>query len=276
MSSLTIRIFADMIRFVLLALFCFILYSCRSTRDITYFQEGNATERRVVFPNFDSVKNKMPSYEAIIQPNDILAIYVSSLSPEASAFFNETNTPDQSNSAFATRTSVGYLVDIDGNIEIPLVGEVKVGGLSTQIAKDTITNRLQNFLQSPTVRIYFENFRVTILGEVSRPGVFTVTNEKLSLTEAIGLAGDLTIYGDRKNVMIIREENGEKQFVSVDITSRDFFNSPYYYLHSNDVLYVEPVKARVAQSDNFYRVAPLVMSTITLATVILLRFVNDN
>jgi polysaccharide export outer membrane protein len=126
------------------------------------------------------------------------------------------------------------------------------------------------------VRIYFENFRFTLLGEVARPGVYTVTNEKISITEAIGMAGDLTIYGDRKNILLIREENGQKQFVNIDITGREFFQSPYYYLHSNDVLYVEPVKARIAQSDNFYRVAPLVMSTITLGAVILLRFVNDN
>jgi polysaccharide export outer membrane protein len=264
-----------MIRSILYFLFILILSGCRSTSDITYFQEDQTTTRRVVFPNFDTAKNKLPTFEAIIQPNDILAIYVSSLSPEASSFFNETNTPDQSTSTFQTRTSIGYLVDASGNIEMPLIGEVKMGGLTTQVARDTLTKRLEQFLLSPTVRIYFENFRVTILGEVSRPGVFTVTNEKLSLTEAIGMAGDLTIYGDRKNIMVIREEGGEKKFNSVDLTSRNLFQSPYYYLHSNDVLYVQPVKARVAQSDNFYRVAPLVMSTITLATVILLRFINE-
>lgn len=249
--------------------------SCRGTKDVTYFQEGRESSGndRVVFPNFDKdAKPKIPTFEAIIQPNDILSIYVSSLSPEATAFFNETNTPDQSNSAFTTRTSVGYMVDATGFIEMPLIGKVKVGGLTTKVARDTLTHRLEAFLQSPTVRIYYENFRVTILGEVARPGVFTVTNEKLSLTEALGMAGDLTVFGDRKRVTLIREENDEKKFVQIDLTSRDLFQSPYYYLHSNDVLYIEPVKARVAQADNFYRVAPIVMSTLTLIAVLVTRF----
>ncbi len=261
-------------RINLLIFIALAITSCRSTREVTYFQEGHThNDEKVVFPNFE--KDKMiQTYEAIIQPNDILSIYVSSLSPEATAFFNETNTPDQSNSAFTTRTSVGYLVDVNGIIEMPLIGKLKVGGLSTKDARDTITHRLENYLQGPTVRIYFENFRVTILGEVARPGVFTVTNEKLSLTEALGMAGDLTVYGDRRNVMLIREENGKKNYIKIDLTSRDVFDSPYYYLHSNDVLYIEPVKARVAQGDNFYRIAPFVMSTITLIAVLVARFVE--
>jgi polysaccharide biosynthesis/export protein len=261
--------------FIILTLSIFVS-GCRSTGDITYFQEGNSSKGsdKVVFPNFEKDKNpKFSTYEAIIRPNDILSIYVNSLSPEATTFFNEINTPDQSASAFTTRTSVGYLVDVNGFIEMPLIGKVKLGGLSTLHARDTLTRRLENFLQSPTVRIYFENYRVTILGEVSRPGVFTVTNEKLSLTEALGLAGDLTIFGDRKRVMLIREQEGEKKFISLDLTSRDLFQSPYYYLHSNDVLYIEPVKARAAQGDNFYRLAPFVMSTITLVAVLVTRFI---
>jgi polysaccharide export outer membrane protein len=254
------------------------LTACRTTRDVTYFQEGRSSAGgdKVVFPNFDKDKKTMiQTFEAIIQPNDILSIYVSSLSPEATVFFNETNTPDQSNSAFTTRTSVGYLVDATGFIEMPLIGKIKVAGLTTQVVRDSLTHRLENFLQSPTVRIYYENFRVTILGEVARPGVFTVTNEKLSLTEAVGMAGDLTVFGDRRKVMLIREEGGEKKFIALDLTSRDLFQSPYYYLHSNDVLYIEPVKARVAQADNFYRVAPFVMSTLTLVAVLLTRFITN-
>ncbi|MEP7265339.1 MAG: polysaccharide biosynthesis/export family protein [Bacteroidota bacterium] len=264
--------------FIILSL-CITLSGCRSTRDITYFQEGNSSKGsdKVVFPNFDKDKNaKFSTFEAIIAPSDILSIYVSSLSPEATAFFNTVNTPDQSSNAFTTRTSVGYLVDINGMIEMPLIGRIKLGGLSTRLAIDTLTHRLENYLQNPTVRIYFENFRITILGEVARPGIFTVTNEKISLTEAIGMAGDLSIYGDRKSVMLIREENGEKKFITLDLTSRDLFQSPYYYLHSNDVLYVEPVKARIAQSDNFYRVAPFIMSTITLIAVLITRFGTNN
>ena len=169
---------------------------------------------------------------------------------------------------------MGYLVDVNGFIEMPLIGRIKVAGLTTQIAKDTITHRLDNFLQNPSVRIYFENFRVTILGEVSKPGVYNVTNEKLSIPEAIGLAGDLSIFGNRKNIMLIREINGEKNFISIDITSRDLFNSPYYYLHSNDVIYVEPTSGKVSSSDNFFRIAPFIVSMVTLVAVLALRFVT--
>lgn len=257
------------------------LAACRTAKDVTYFQEGNSSQlsSNVVFQNFESkdpTKSKIQVYEPVIQPNDILGIYVSSLSPEASSFFNTSSGPDLSASATTTRTSIGYLVDVNGEINMPLIGSIKVGGLPTRVACDTLTRRLNDFLQNPSVRIYFENFRVTILGEVSRPGVYTVTNEKVSLPEIIGFAGDLTIFGNRKNVMLIREIKGVKNFIKIDLTSRNLFDSPYYYLHSNDVLYIEPVNGRVAQSDNFFRVAPFVVSTITLLTVIGLRVFLNN
>lgn len=260
--------------FLIATLMLSMLFSCRHVRDVAYFQEGNMDQNKVVYPNFpQDGKTKVQNYEAIIQPNDILSIYVSSLSKEASAFFNETQTQTAGGSSYSTQTAVGYLVDVSGFITMPLIGKIKLAGLTSQVARDTIEHRLENFLQGPSVRIYFENFRVTLLGEVQRPGVYNVTNEKLSIPEAIGLAGDLTIFGNRKKVMLIRELNGEKNFLTIDMTSRDLFNSPYYYLHSNDVLYIEPVSAKVSASDNFYRVVPLVVSTITLIVVVLTRIV---
>ena len=263
-------------RLLLLASLTIVLLTgCRHVRDVAYFQEANTSNRDssgVRYPNFN--KNNTPkiqNYEARIQPNDILSIYVSSLSKEASAFFNNVETHTEGGSSFSTQTEVGYLVDVSGFIEMPLVGKVKLAGLTTQVARDTLTRRLENFLQGPSVRIYFENFRVTLLGEVGRPGVYNVTNEKLTIPEAIGLAGDLTIYGNRKNIMLIREIDGEKIFFKIDLSSRDLFNSPYYYLHSNDVLYVEPVTAKVSSSDNFYKITPLIMSMITLVVVVLIR-----
>ncbi|MBL7924958.1 MAG: polysaccharide biosynthesis/export family protein [Bacteroidia bacterium] len=257
------------------------LHSCRGVRDVAYFQEGQqaASEKKVVYPNFNLDRNKTaPVYENLIQTSDILSIYVSSLSPEASSFFNaiaplERN-EQTTNSSFSTRTDIGYLVDAQGYIEMPLIGKVKMAGLTTSIAKDTLTQRLEKFLQYPSVRIYIENYRVTILGEVNRPGVYSVTNEKITIPEALGLAGDLNIFADRKNITLIREENGDKKYTEIDLTSRQLFNEPYYYLRSGDILYISPVKGRVAQSDNVYRVLPLVMSSLTLVAVVVARIIQ--
>lgn len=247
------------------------LFACRSIEETTYFQESQKnqkTDRR--YPNLDPNKIKVPEYIAVIKPNDILSVYVSSLSPEASSYFN-TFTPSESSTRedfYSTRSSVGYLVDAKGDIELPLIGKVKVGGLSTTAARDTLTRRLEQFLQSPSVRIYYENFRVILLGEVVRPGVYSVTNEKISIPEALGMAGDLTIFGNREMVQLIREENGERKYITVNLTGRDLFMAPYFYLNSNDIIYVPPVKGRVSQTENFWRIAPIVISTLTLLIVI--------
>ncbi len=277
-----ILIFVDMrtLKFHLLALIL-VFSSCRSVRDVAYFQEqeGKEADSKVVYPNFNLDRNKAePVYENFIQISDILSIYVSSLSPEASSFFNaiaplERN-EQTTNSSYATRTDIGYLVDANGFIELPLVGKVKVAGLTTTVAKDTLAKRLEKFLQYPSVRIYIENFRVTILGEVNRPGVYSVTNEKITIPEALGLAGDLNIFADRKNVLLIREEKGEKKYTPIDLRSRELFHQSYYYLRSGDILYVSPVSGRVAQSDNLYRVLPLVMSSLTLVAIVVARIVQ--
>lgn len=274
-----ISIFVDMRKLTyIVTLVLFGLTSCRHIEDVAYFQPKDSTrsERKVVYPNFQE-RNKVlpPGYEYQIQSNDILSIYVSSLSPEASSFFNaiapiERN-EQTTNASFTTRTDIGYLVDAAGNIEIPLIGKIKVGGLSTSSARDTLTKRLEKFLQYPSVRIYIENFRVTILGEVSRPGMYTVTNEKITLPEAIGLAGDLNIFANRKGITLIREENGEKKYTTIDLTQRDLFNAPYYYLHSGDILYIPPVNGKIAQSDNAYRVIPILLSSLTLIAVLATR-----
>lgn len=249
------------------------LSSCRHISDVAYFQPGNEDSRKKVFSNKNAPAPTI--YEYLIQQNDILSIYVSSLSPEASSFFNTIAPVERSEQSslgnYSTRTDIGYLVDGQGMIDLPLVGKVKVAGLSTSVASDTLTNRLERFLQVPSVRIYVQNFKVTILGEVNRPGVYTVTNEKLSIPEAVGLAGDLNIYASRKNITLIREEKGEKKYYTVNLTDRALFTSSYYYLRSGDILYVPPVSARVAQSDNFYRILPIVLSSLTLIAVAAIR-----
>jgi len=241
--------------------------SCVSTKDVTYFQAAS--------PEKDveqlEIQNK---YTARIQEGDILSVMVSSLSPEASAMFNPfqsmlAGTQRETPQANAPLAANGYLIDEEGALTLPLVGKVKVAGLTTLEANKEITQKLDKYLQSPTVNVRILNYKVSVLGEVARPSVYTIPNEKITLPEALSLAGDLTIYGKRQNIMVIRELAGKREFARVDLTKRDVFASPYYYLHANDIVYVEPTKGKVTSSDRTIQLAPIVMSGLSLLVLII-------
>jgi polysaccharide export outer membrane protein len=243
--------------------------SCVSTKGLVYFQ--GTTERFTQ----DSIQEV---YTSTIQPNDLLSIIIGSLSPESDAIFNVPNqymTSSMSYSATASggrSQSLGYLVDPDGNIELPLSGKINIQGLKTQVAADTIRQRLLKYLREPTVTIRSLNFKVSVLGEVNRPAVYVIPDERITLPEVLSLAGDLTVYGRRENVTIIREENGVRQYAKINLLTREVFDSPYYYLHKNDVVYVEPVDARATYLDQRIQLAPLVISFLTAVSLILIRF----
>lgn len=222
--------------------------SCITRKDISYFQDIT-----------DSVSTQpiTRNFEAVIQSGDLLSIHVTSLSKEASSFFNVIG------EATDQQVANTYLVDAAGNIEMPLIGSIKVGGKTTQIAKTEIKDKLEKYLSGPTVNMRIRNFKVTVLGEVLNPGVYTIPNEKITLVEALGLAGDMTIFAKRINVLVIREETGQRKFVKLDLTSKAFFESEYYYLHSNDVLYVEPGKGKFASADAWYKILPIIFSGLT-------------
>ena len=232
--------------------------SCVSPKTIVYFQ-GDSTRY--------SSQEVTQKYIPKLQSSDILSIIVGSLNSEANEVFN---TPNLFTTASTNYSSVGgarvqplgYLVDSEGDIEIPLVGKMKVAGLTTSAAADSIRIRLQNFLKEPSVIVLNLNFKVSVLGEVKLPAVYVIPDEKITLPEVLSLAGDLTIYGNRANVMIVREENGKREYARIDLTSRDVFNSPYYYLHKNDVIYVEPVKARMLDTDSRIRTVPLLVTIV--------------
>lgn len=231
--------------------------SCMTRKDISYFQDVTDSL---------SIQKITRDFEAIIQPGDILSIHVTSLSQEASSFFNIVGeNGDQ-------QVANTYLVDPSGNIEIPLIGTVKVAGISSQVAKFLIKQKLEKYLTNPTVNLRIRNFKVTVLGEVKAPGVYTIPNEKITLIEAIGLAGDLTIFGKRVDVLVIREEDGERKFFKIDLRSKSFFESDFYYLHSNDIVYVEPGKGKIASADAWYRILPIVFSGLTAFGLFLSRF----
>lgn len=232
--------------------------SCVSPKTIVYFQ-GDSSR----FSTQEITQQYVPK----IQTSDILSIIVGSLNTEANEVFNTPNTFTTSSTNYSTVGGprvqpLGYLVDSEGNIEIPLVGKIKVAGLRTTDAADTIRIRLQNFLKEPSVIVRNLNFKISVLGEVKLPAVYVIPDEKITLPEVLSLAGDLTIYGNRSNVMIIREENGKREYARLDLTSREIFNSPYYYLHKNDVIYVEPVKARMLDTDSRIRTVPLIVTIV--------------
>ncbi|GAB3032273.1 hypothetical protein GCM10027185_36960 [Spirosoma pulveris] len=165
----------------------------------------------------------------------------------------------------------GYMVSGTGEIELPLIGLLKVEKLTTSQTSALIKEKLSTYLKEPTVNVRNLNFRISVLGEVMRPSLFTIPNDQITLIEALSLAGDATIYGRRDNILVVREENGQKTFARVDITKRGLFRSPYYYLHPNDIVYVEPGRARVNNADHFYQIVPAILSALSLVAIIISR-----
>lgn len=244
--------------FIVIVLFS---VSCTSSKKIAYFE--NATDT-----TFQAMLNNV---ETPIQPNDILNISVTSLNKAASEEFNTDFQKVGINAQFA-----GYLVNSDGNIQMPTLGNIAAAGLTKNQLKNKITNVIleKKLLLDPIVNIRFLNFEVTVIGEVAKPTVINVPNERISLLKAIGLAGDLTIYGKRDNILLIREENGQKITRHIDINSKDFFSSPYYYLQPNDVVYVEPNKAKRATASKSQQTVPIVLSSLSILAIILTSIIK--
>jgi len=239
------------------------LFSCTSTKKIAYF--NNQPE--------GIYANKTPLIQQNIVPNDLLSITVSSLNPEATAIFNNSSVSSAPTAGATVKNATGYLVEQDGTIEFPLLGRIQAAGLTKTELAEFLRKTLEDkkLLIDPIVVINFLNYRVTVLGEVARPMVVTVPNEKISLLEAVGMAGDLTPYARRDNVLLIREENGKRLLKRINLNSGDIFNSPYYYLKSNDIIYAEPNKTKAFSTSGFREVLPLLFSFITITTLAVYR-----
>jgi polysaccharide export outer membrane protein len=255
-----------------LLLISLIATSCISKKKINYFQ-ANQTGKDLQSLDIDH------KYIAKLQPGDILSILVSSLSPEASEMFNPYQlnlnsiaSQQQTIQTTSPTPATGYLVNQEGFITLPMIGKVNVLGLTTEAATDLIVTKLNKYLEQPTVNIRILNFKISVLGEVNRPAVYTIPNEEVTLPEALAMAGDLTIYGKRNNVMLIRNVNGKREFNRIDLTKRDLFNSPYYYLQANDVLYVEPTKSKITSTDRTVQLAPIVLSALSVLTVLFVNY----
>lgn len=245
-------------------LFVLALVSCASRKEVVYYQ------------NIDSMPSsaKSNSYEIKIQPDDLLMIIVSADDPESALPFNLSTVSVPSangNSALGQQMIQSYLVDANGIINFPILGKLKVGGLTRTELLDLFQTKIAKYIHNPMINLRIMNFKVSVQGEVNLPGTFNVASERITLTEALSMAKDLTIYGKRNNILIIREIDGVKSYSRVDITKADFINSPFYYLAQNDVVYVEPNKNRVNASAVGANTGVIISVTsllITLVTVI--------
>jgi polysaccharide export outer membrane protein len=222
-----------------------LLCSCGSTKEIAYFQNAQ-------YIDFEQSKYL---YDAKIMPKDVLSITVSTVNPDAAKPFNlsvPTMFSSSSNSLYTSGQLQSYLVDNEGCIDFPIVGTLNVGGLTKSDCEKLILAKIKPYLnenERPVVTVRMTNYKISVLGEVARPGMFTVNNEKINILEALAQAGDLTIYGVRTNVKLIREDaTGKKEIHTLNLNDASLVNSPYYYLQQNDIVYVEPNKVKSRNS----------------------------
>lgn len=240
-----------------------VFMSCVSVKQATYFANLNDTIIRVDPQN--------PNLT--IQNNDILSIHISSLNNDASTVFNNPNAIATTNTtSIGTNTNAsGYLVNADGYIQLPMIGAIKAAGINKKQLKDNITNIIieKKLLLDPIVTIRHLNYEVTIIGEVGKPTVINVPNENISLLKALGIAGDITVYGKKENVMLIREHNEKREVKSINLNSKSFLSSPYYYLQPNDVVYVEPNRQKIIAANRNQQILPTILSVLSIMAIVI-------
>ena len=225
-----------------------LLAACQSYKKVPYFQNVEVV---------NEVEQQEKLYDAKIMPKDLLTIVVSCTNPELAIPFNLTVASNAgiavSTSSYVTTQPVlqPYLVDNEGNINFPVLGELKLGGLTKREAEQLIIDKLKPYMkETPIVTVRMVNYKISVIGEVTRPGTFTISSEKVNLLEALAMAGDMTVYGLRDNVKLIREDaNGKQQIVTLDLNKAETILSPYYWLQQNDIVYVTPNKAKARNSD---------------------------
>jgi len=248
--------------------------SCVNYKSIPYFTNLNDSSRvtelgETIFKN------------PIIRPDDILNISIQTLEPNVDQLINSGNvTVSGVGSSVAqnlnqAQSISGYLVDKNGEISFPYIGKLKIDGLSTIQARDLLVTSLSKYLKDPIVSVRFANFKVTILGEVARPAAYTIATERVSILDAIGLAGDLTIYGKRENILLIRKRGDVNISTRLNLNSKDILSSPYFYLEPNDVLYIEPSRVKIANSDEKQiRYFSVATSTLTVILLFIIRIIK--
>lgn len=252
--------------------------SCVTRKHITYFQSLDKSKIDTV--NIDRKTDESLSRlrtgfsEPKIQPGDILNIAVSSINPEATAmfsFFGTTRATTNNDPNFSQQTS-GFLVDAQGNIQFPIIGSINVKGKTSIEIRTLLQDALSQYLEKPVVTVRYLNFKIMLMGDVLKPGVYTFPSERVTLFEAISSAGDLTIFGERKHIQLIREVDGKNQIIRLDLTDKNVLSTKYMYLQPNDIIYVEPGKGKIASSDNVYRILPMVVTGLNIVALLIYRF----
>jgi len=250
----------------LIAVCSVLIASCAGPKKSVYFKDNIPNDPRVIVQQMDKV------HEAIVQPDDILAIHISTISSmldQPNNIFNDGGAPYAVTSTLggggaASAANKGYLVDPNGYLDFPVLGKLKVSGLTIRQIKDMLTNRLKDYVKDPVAEVNIVNYRITVLGEVVRPGTIIAPNHKISVLDAIAAAGDIPVYGRKDNVLIIRETEGTREYARLNLNSRDIFKSPYFYLKQNDVIIVEPNNIKKQENSDFFRLyLPAIASLIS-------------
>ncbi|QKJ31497.1 polysaccharide biosynthesis/export family protein [Mucilaginibacter mali] len=254
------------------------LHSCSTIKNYKYFEDISDTAKITRLTN---------AYykEPIIQADDILYIFIQTADPQGGNLVNALNTPAFGSGTYygnifsasgnnAGQSMVyGYLVNKKGEVTLPVLGDVNVLGLSTAQARTLIVQKASIFYKDPSVTVRFANFKITVLGEVAHPGTYSIPNEKINLLDALGYAGDLTIYGDRTNLLLVRRQtDGSTLGYRLNLNNSEIFKSPYFYLQQNDEIYVTPTKAKITSSDAAQaRNITVITSALTVLVVLLTR-----
>lgn len=245
---------------ILVLLIC-IITSCTTKSEIVYFQNAK---------DFETIVDT-ESFAPKLKVNDIISIYVSTFDMDAVKPFNLFKTAGQNTNA----ELIDYIIDIDGNIDYPVLGKVKLMGLTLEQTRELFKEKLSEYLKDPIVNIRILNYRVSVLGEVNKPGRYNVSGVRVTLPEAIALAGDLTIKGKRENVLVVRDFDGTKTYTRVDLTSKELFKSPVYYLTQNDLVYIEPNNSSISNASGDSRIGTIIsISSFVLTTALI--FVTRN
>ena len=248
------------LRIIILVLPAF-FFSCAPRERVAYYQ------------NIESLSgSSQNTFETILQPDDALMIIVMAENPEVAAPFNLPSITMQSTTELETQQLRvnSYLIDSKGFIQFPIIGAIKLGGLTRVDAIAKMNQELSKYITKPSVNLRILNFKITVQGEVTQPGIHNIMSERTTLSEALSLSGDLTVYGKRDNILVIREKDGKKEIGRVDITKADFINSPFYYLSQNDVVYVEPNKTKINSSVVGPNTSIIISAISLLVTVIAL------
>lgn len=259
---------SKIIRQILFSTLLPVMISCTTSKQMIYLNDLHTDS--LLSQAFLNGKN---SFESKIQKNDLLWINVGGPnSLDLTALNSALGIPLQGGGGALSQTSApvfGYLVEADGTIKLPYVGRVKADGMTRIQLEEYLRNEFSAYTKEPVVNVRFMNYKVTVMGDVARPGTFSIPNERITILEAIGMAGDLTVMGKRESILIIREVNGQREIGRINLLSKDLLLSPFYYLQTNDVVYVEPAPAKFFARERLPQFISLAAGSLSLLAIIL-------